>query len=50
MKKIVEDVLVQFVEDLQLPEKVVNIEDLPWIPFDDDSCHFNLTLKEVSHF
>jgi len=40
MNKIVEDVLVKFVEELELPEKVVNIEDLPWIPFDEDSCHF----------
>lgn len=32
--------LIQFAEKLQLPERIVDTEDMPWIPYDDGTCHF----------
>lgn len=39
--KLIEDSLVELAERLQLPERIVNADDLPWVPFTEDhSCHF----------
>jgi len=40
MNKIIEESVIKFAEQFQLAEKVINIEELPWIPFDGGSCHF----------
>lgn len=33
--------VIQLAEKFQLPERIVNIEELPWVPFTDNhSCHF----------
>lgn len=40
MNKLLDETLINFAEKLQLPEKIVNSEDLPWVPFDDGPCHF----------
>lgn len=42
MSKLVDDQLIGFAESLQLPDRVVQTDDIPWIPFvEDKSCHFN---------
>lgn len=41
MNNIIEESVIQLAERFQLPERVVNIEQLPWVPFtDNESCHF----------
>ncbi|MCJ8010796.1 2,4'-dihydroxyacetophenone dioxygenase family protein [Paenibacillus sp. KQZ6P-2] len=40
MANIIHDSVVQFAEQLQLPERVFHIDDLPWVPFDNGNCHF----------
>ncbi|WNB90894.1 2,4'-dihydroxyacetophenone dioxygenase family protein [Bacillus sp. NEB1478] len=41
MNKLVDDGLIKFAEILQLPERVVDTEEMPWIPFEENEvCHF----------
>ncbi|MBD3918082.1 2,4'-dihydroxyacetophenone dioxygenase family protein [Paenibacillus sp. PR3] len=41
MTNIIQETVIQLAERFQLPERVVNIEELPWVPFtDNESCHF----------
>ncbi|QOR68080.1 2,4'-dihydroxyacetophenone dioxygenase family protein [Cytobacillus suaedae] len=41
MNKLVNENLIKFAEKLQLPERIVDTEDIPWIPFDENApCHF----------
>lgn len=40
MKSSIEDAVLKLAVQLQLPERVFNIDDLPWVPFDDGKCHF----------
>ncbi|RZT23442.1 2,4'-dihydroxyacetophenone dioxygenase family protein [Fictibacillus sp. BK138] len=40
MKELLDPDLIQFAEKLQLPEIVVDTKDMPWVPFDEKTCHF----------
>lgn len=41
MSKLIDVNLIKFAEELQLPERVIDTDDLPWVPFDDNgTCHF----------
>lgn len=40
MSDIINDSVIQFAEQFQLPERVLNIDELPWVPFDGGTCHF----------
>jgi 2,4'-dihydroxyacetophenone dioxygenase len=40
MNKLVDDKFIEFAEKLQLPERIVHTEEIPWVPFDDGTCHF----------
>jgi 2,4'-dihydroxyacetophenone dioxygenase len=40
MRKIIDDNVIKFAEQFQLSERVFNIDELPWVPFDDGTCHF----------
>ncbi|PWW06142.1 ChrR-like protein with cupin domain [Paenibacillus cellulosilyticus] len=41
MTNIIDEAVIQLAERFQLPERVVNIEELPWVPFTDhESCYF----------
>nr|WP_145160596.1 2,4'-dihydroxyacetophenone dioxygenase family protein [Paenibacillus terrae] len=43
MNPLIKDAVVKLAEDLQLPERVFDIEDLPWVPFDEGketNCYF----------
>lgn len=40
MRNLIDEAVIKLAENLQLPEGVFNIEDLPWVPFDDGTCHF----------
>ena len=42
MNRLVNEAVIELAEKLQLPERVFNIDDLPWVPFDDGevNCHF----------
>jgi len=42
MKQLIQDSVIQLAEQLQLPEKVVHHDDLPWVPFDEGemNCYF----------
>lgn len=38
---LIEESVIQLAEKFQLPERIVNIEELPWVPFTDNhSCYF----------
>lgn len=37
---LIEESIVQFAERFQLPERVFQTEDLPWVPFDNGNCRF----------
>lgn len=42
MKPLITDAVIALAEKLQLPERIFNIDDLPWVPFDEGevNCHF----------
>ncbi|URN93788.1 MAG: 2,4'-dihydroxyacetophenone dioxygenase family protein [Candidatus Pristimantibacillus lignocellulolyticus] len=42
MNQLINDAVVKLAESMQLPERVFNIDDLPWVPFDEGevNCHF----------
>lgn len=40
MSKIIEDAVIRLAEQFQLPERVVNVDELPWVPFDHGNCYF----------
>ncbi len=42
MGQLIKEAVIKLAEDLQLPEKVFNIDELPWVPFDEGevNCHF----------
>jgi hypothetical protein len=41
MNYLIEESIIKLAEKFQLPERIVNIEELPWIPFTEiHSCHF----------
>ncbi|MBM7569264.1 2,4'-dihydroxyacetophenone dioxygenase family protein [Paenibacillus sacheonensis] len=41
MKDLIPDTIIRFAEKFQLPERVVDSEELPWVPFTDNhSCYF----------
>lgn len=40
MNPIMGDAMIAFANQFQLPERVVNIDQLPWVAFDDGTCHF----------
>lgn len=42
MNQLINDTVIKLAESMQLPERVFNIEDLPWVPFDEGevNCHF----------
>jgi 2,4'-dihydroxyacetophenone dioxygenase len=40
MNELLDTDLIHFAEKLQLPEIVVDTENMPWVPFDDGTCHF----------
>lgn len=41
MNDLINESVIQLAEKFQLPEKIVNIEELPWVPFTENhSCHF----------
>jgi quercetin dioxygenase-like cupin family protein len=41
MNSLIEDSVIELAAKFQLPERIVNIEDLPWVPFTDNhSCYF----------
>lgn len=43
MNQLVQDSIIKLAETIQLPERVVHVEDLPWVPFDggkEANCYF----------
>lgn len=40
MNNLIDASIVKLAEKLQLPEKVVDTDGIPWIPFDEGTCHF----------
>jgi len=43
MNQLINDEIIKLAEQLQLPERVINIDDLPWVPFDqgeEKNCFF----------
>lgn len=32
--------MIQFTESFQLPERLIQADDIPWIPYDDETCQF----------
>lgn len=42
MEQLINDAVIRLAEYIQLPERVFNIDDLPWVPFDEGeaNCHF----------
>ncbi|WP_435165795.1 2,4'-dihydroxyacetophenone dioxygenase family protein [Paenibacillus glycanilyticus] len=41
MNPLIEESVIKLAERFQLPERIVNIEDLPWVPFTENhSCYF----------
>lgn len=41
MNYLIDESVIQLAEKFQLPERIVNIEELPWVPFTENhSCHF----------
>jgi 2,4'-dihydroxyacetophenone dioxygenase len=42
MNQLIKDAVIQLAENIQLPERIINIEDLPWVPFDEGeaNCFF----------
>lgn len=40
LKELLDRDLIYFAEKLQLPELVVDTNDMPWVPFDEKTCHF----------
>jgi 2,4'-dihydroxyacetophenone dioxygenase len=40
LKELLDPDLIHFAEKLQLPEIVVDTKDMPWVPFDEKTCHF----------
>lgn len=43
MNKLVNDTVIELAERFQLPERVLHIDDLPWVPFDEGevvNCYF----------
>lgn len=41
MNDLIQESVIQLAENFQLPERIVNIEELPWVPFTENhSCHF----------
>lgn len=40
MTTIIDPSVIAFADQFQLPERVVNIDELPWVPFDDGPCLF----------
>lgn len=41
MNYLIDEPVIQLAEKFQLPERIVNIEELPWVPFTENhSCHF----------
>lgn len=40
MNQLINEAIIKLAENLQLPERVFHIDDLPWVPFDDGTCYF----------
>ncbi|MGZ9583740.1 2,4'-dihydroxyacetophenone dioxygenase family protein [Paenibacillus marinisediminis] len=40
MNNLIQESVMHFAEKMQLAEKIFNVEELPWVPFDDGTCHF----------
>jgi 2,4'-dihydroxyacetophenone dioxygenase len=40
LREIIEHSVIKLAEQFQLPERICNIDELPWVPFDDGTCHF----------
>lgn len=40
VNKLIDEKLIKFAEELQLPDRVFDTEEIHWIPFDDGTCHF----------
>lgn len=40
MNKLIDDSIIKLAEQYQLSERVIDIEELPWVPFDHGNCHF----------
>ena len=40
MNNLIQESVINFTKNLQLSEKIVNVDDLPWIPYDDETCQF----------
>jgi hypothetical protein len=40
MNQLINEEVIKLAESLQLPERVFHIDDLPWVPFDDENCFF----------
>lgn len=38
MNQLINEAVIKLAENLQLPERVFNVDDLPWVPFDDGTC------------
>lgn len=40
MNNLIQESIIKFSESFQLPEKIIHADDLPWIPYDDETCQF----------
>lgn len=40
MGNLIEDSVIRLADQFQLSERIIHTEDLPWVPFDDGTCHF----------
>lgn len=40
MNNLIQESVIKFSESFQLPEKIIHADDLPWIPYDDETCQF----------
>ncbi|MBW7476919.1 2,4'-dihydroxyacetophenone dioxygenase family protein [Paenibacillus oenotherae] len=40
MGRFIDNELIKLAEQMQLPERIVHMDDVPWVPFDDGACHF----------
>ncbi|WP_245850837.1 hypothetical protein [Paenibacillus herberti] len=51
MNDLIHESVIQLAEKLQLPEKVVNIDEMPWVPFTENhSCHFKPLRFDLNPF
>lgn len=40
MNQLIQKSIIQFTDTFQLPERMIQTDDLPWIPYDDETCQF----------